>query len=282
MPNPEQVACPSCGRPLPAEATVCRCCAASLRTRISTAWIGRGALLLLAIAAIHFTAALTYRPRLADFRDLTAEMNFERVRLAGRVVNVSITQDRYNAPLVRIELEDLATADTPGRQRLSARLEGEAALDFAALQDPPRRGDVIEIAGSLFAGSSYRFVSVNSAQMIKIKSRPADGTREAREDLPATVAELLAEPGRFSNRWIFVAAAEVADAAAAHPIVRIREPGQTNTVLVFGFDGHRLAAGQKVSVRGQFVYFEKMGYWEIKTARGDPRAIEPADGTGGD
>jgi len=239
-------------------------------------------LLLLVIAAIHFTAALQYRPRLTALGDLTAEMNFERVRVAGRVVNVNVTQDRYNAPLVRLDLEDLATADAPARQRLSVRLEGEAALDFVALKDPPRRGDVIEVAGSLFAGSSYRFISVNSASLLKIKSRPAGSMPEAREDMPATIAELLAEPGRFSNRWIVVAAAEVADVAATHPIVRIREPGQTNTVMVFGFDGRSLTVGQKVAVRGHFVYFEKMGYWEIMTARGNPRAIEPVAAAGGD
>lgn len=282
MPAPEHVPCPSCGRPLSAEARICRFCAASLQTRISAAWLGRGALLLLLIAAIHFTAALRYRPRLAALGDLTAEMNFERVRVAGRVINSSVTQDRYNAPLVRIELEDVATADTAARQRLSVKLEGEAAQDFVRLKDTPRRGDVLEVAGSLFAGSSYRFVSVNSASLLKIKSRPAGAMQEAQEDMPATVAELLSDPGRFSNRWIAVAAAEVADVAAAHPIVRIREPGQTNTIVVFGFEGRQLTVGQKVSVRGQLVYFEKMGYWEIKTARGNLQAIVPVDAAGGD
>lgn len=282
MPDPEHVPCPSCGRPLPAEAAVCRFCAASLRTRISAAWLSRGALLLLLIAAIHFAAALKYRPKLTALGDLTAEMNFERVRVAGRVVNVSVTQDRYNAPLVRLELEDVATADTAARQRLSVKLEGEAAADFTAMKDPPRRGDMLEVAGSLFAGSAYRFISVNSASLLKIKSRPEGGALEAREDTPATVAELLAEPGRFSNRWIVVEAAEVADVAATHPIVRIREPGQTNTVMVFGFDGRQLTVGQKVAVRGHFVYFEKMGYWEIMTARGNPRAIVPVGAAGGD
>ena len=138
------------------------------------------------------------------------------------------------------------------------------------------------MAGSLFAGPSYRSISVSSAQLLKIKVRPAAGTLEAREDLPATVSELLADPSRFSNRWVKVAVAEVADFASGTPLVRIREPGQTNQLIVFGFDGSGLSVGRKVSVRGQFVFYDKMGYWEIKTDRGETKAVAPVDSPGGD
>jgi len=46
--------------------------------------------------------------------------------------------DRYNAPQVRMEIEDVSTAGTLARPRVSVRLEGEGAVDFTAMKDPPR------------------------------------------------------------------------------------------------------------------------------------------------
>ncbi len=169
----------------------CRFCTASMAERIHTRLIAMGVLVLLILAAIHLGAAMTYTPRYTPIPQLLSEMNFAKVRVLGRVTHVSVTKAAYNSRQVRIELED---PDSPSvntdLRKITARLEGEAAADFVNQKHTIRKGDLVEVAASLFAGAGYRHLSVSSPKFIVVKER-AFAQAPAAEDgeVEATVPE---------------------------------------------------------------------------------------------
>lgn len=281
MAETDTITCPSCGRTIPAGSRACRFCATSIQRRMPVSILSFGAIGLLVIAIVHFTAAVTHKPAYVKIADLTPEMNFERVRVVGRVAGISVVRGRYESRLVKIDLEDPDATGSPYRSTVSVRLEGEAGTEYDALKDPPRRGDTVEVAGALYAGGSYRQISVGSVQLLKIRERGTGGAGTAApaakpvsKNLQTSVGELLAAPDTFRNRWVEIPAAVVVNASADFPVVKVSDPGRAEPVLVvFGFDGGSLEVGQKVSVRGQFVFYDKQGYWEIKTRRGDATAV---------
>ena len=85
--------CPSCDKENPPESAVCHFCGASTVERISLKIFGVGIVLLLIIAAAHFYLAASYEPDYAAIPSLTAERNFERVRVKGRVTNIQIIRE---------------------------------------------------------------------------------------------------------------------------------------------------------------------------------------------
>jgi hypothetical protein len=280
MAETDILSCPSCGRAIPADSPACRFCAAVVRRRMPVAILTFGACALLGIALIHFGAAMTHKPAYVKIADLSPEMNFERVRVVGRVAGISVIRGRYESRLVKMDLEDVDATNALFRPTVSARLEGEAGSDYAALKDPPRRGDTVEVAGSLYAGGTYRQISVGSVQVLKIRERgtggagPAAAARPVATDLRTSVGELLASPEKFRNRWVEIGTAVVVSASSEIPLLKVSDPGRPEPVLVvFGFRGGSLAAGREVSVRGQFVFYDKQGYWEIKTRRDDATAV---------
>ncbi|HBA84684.1 MAG TPA: hypothetical protein DCZ95_11370 [Verrucomicrobia bacterium] len=272
--------CPSCGKPNPADAKICRFCTAGMKKRVSVvAFFGVGIFLLLIVAIAHFSAAIRYRPNYIAIHHLTAARNFDRVRVLGRVENVSVTRGPYGSKKVRIGLAAANASDRSPEHRISVRLEGEPALEFLAKENAIARGDLIEVAASLYAGENYRHLSVGGAQFIQLKEK---GTEEAsRPETPraddsnrVSVRELLEQPGAYSNRVVFVPKALVLNVSTSWPSFQIADPGETNrSLIVFGYEPNNLRPGLMVSIRGRFEFYAKKGYWEITTRRGDRRAV---------
>ncbi len=287
----ERIACPSCGKPNAADAKACRYCAAVIGDRLPLAILWWGIAALFLVAAVHFTSALTHRPRRVEIQDLTPARNFQRVRVAGRITDISTTRRSYGESLVRIELAaaDAGEYAAPDR-RITVRLEGEAARDFALLENPPRRGDAVEVAASLVAGDDFRHLSVSSPQFIRVTERGGgsavpQAARAAPARAPArapevTVAALLAEPQKYRDQAVWVRRADVVEVAEGAAVFKVREPGVKGpTLVVFGWEGSKIEVGQAVSVRGRFEYYGKREYWEIKVPRGDDRAVVVAGRT---
>jgi hypothetical protein len=267
--------CPSCGKPNPPEVRVCRFCTALMNNRLHLGIMTVGVFVLLGLAAVHFGAAMMYTPRYTPIPELLSEMNFEKVRVLGRVGDISVTRGAYNSHQIRIELEaqDSPRAH-PSLRKITARLEGEAASDFLKLKDPIRKGDLVEVAASVFAGEGYRHLSVSSPQFIQVKERGRSEPRAADVDLGTTVQELLISPDKYRDKNVQIQSAEIVSIGDGVPVLRIADPGHTGKDLtVFGYEGKKFNVGQKVSVRGQFLFYDKKGYWEIKTPFGDEQAV---------
>ena len=276
MPETDIKSCPSCGKPNPSRARVCRFCTASTQERLHVGLITMGVFVLLGLAAVHLVAAMAYTPRYTPIPELLSEMNFEKVRVLGRVGEISVTRGPYDSHQVRIELEDEESLRAhPALRKITARLDGEAANDFLKLKDPIRKGDLVEVAASVFAGEGYRHLSVSSPQFIRVKERgrrPEE--READSNLGTTVQELLRSPDKYRDKSVQIRSAEIVSVSDGIPVLRIADPGRTDKDLtVFGYEGAKFSVGQKVSVRGQFIFYDKKGYWEIKTPFGDDQAV---------
>lgn len=249
-----------------------------MNERLHISLITIGVFVLLGLAAVHFCAAMMYTPRYTPIPELLSEMNFEKVRVLGRVGNVSVTRGPYDSHQVRIELEDPDSLRAhPALRKITAKLEGEAAEDFLKVKDPIRRDDLVEVAASLFAGEGYRHLSVSGPKFIQIKERGRAESRETDTDPGTTVRELLGSPEKYQNKNITIRMAEIVSVGEGIPVLRIADPGRTDKDLtVFGYEGTKFSMGQKVSVRGQFVFYDKKGCWEIKTPFGDDRAVVAA------
>jgi predicted nucleic acid-binding Zn ribbon protein len=275
MTETEHKSCPSCGKPNPADAKVCRFCTAEIQNRVSVFGLyGIGILALLIVAVFHFRGAILHQPAYVEIQDLTAARNFDRVRVLGRVENISVTKGPYDSRKVRIDLSAPHAPDRSYKHRISVRLEGEHASDFLAQENPVTRGDLIEVAASLFAGENYRHLSVNGAQFIWIKEKGAAPPPRSNDAIRVSVRQLLETPGAYSNQMVFVPQAQIVNVSTSWPSFVVADLQETNrTLIVFGYETRWLRPGLKVSVRGHFEFYDKNGYWEIKTRRGDRRAV---------
>ena len=280
--------CPSCGKENPPGSAVCHYCSASTVERIPLKIVGIGIGLLIVIAATHFHLAATYEPDYASIPSLTAERNFERVRVKGRVTNLRIIREAYDHHQVRIEIEgDPAVSKFPDN-RISVRLEGEPANDF--LTDPGflGRGDLVDVAASLYAGEGYRHLSVSSKQFIKVLEKGTGGafaaeaggesrTNRYAPSVPAprtTVAELLADPEKFRGQVVIARPLEVVEVPAGLPFFRVGDEGKPQPELVvIGYKGELPKVGDQISVRGAFTYYEKKGYWQIQVRDWDKGGV---------
>ncbi len=277
--------CPSCGKENPPDSTVCHFCGASTVERISLKIVSLGIVLLLAIAAAHFYLAMSYAPDYAAIPSLTPDRNFERVRVKGRVADVQIVREAYDHHQVRIELEGEGGGGRYSDNRISVRLEGEPANDFLSNPGFLNRGDLIDVAASLYAGDNYRHLSLSSMQFIRILEKgsgapidpsAASGSRyaPAAPAPKATVAELLADPEKFRDQVVIARPLEVVEVPEALPFFRVSDEGKPEPQLVvIGYKGELPAVGDQISVRGKFIYYEKKGYWEIQVRDWDKGAV---------
>ena len=278
--------CPSCGKENPPESAVCHFCGASTVERISLKILGFGIVLLLLVAAAHFYLAATFEPDYAAIPSLTAERNFERVRVKGRVTNIQIIRKEYNHHQVRIEITGDESLSRFPDNRISARLEGEPANDFLSNSGFLNRGDLVDVAASLYAGEGYRHLSVSSVQFIRILEKGsgegadvggANGAAPYAPSVPAiqtTVAELLGDPEKFRDQVVVARPLEVVEVPKALPFFRVIDEGKPEPQLVIlGYKGDLPAVGDKISVRGKFIYYDKKGYWEIQVRNWDRGSV---------
>ncbi len=278
--------CPSCGKENPPESAVCHFCGASTVERIPLKILGFGIALLLIIAAAHFYLAATFEPDYASITSLTPDQNFERVRVKGRVTNIQIIRQAYDHQQVRIEITGVDSVSRFPDNRISVRLEGEPANDFLSNPSFLHQGDLVDVAASLYAGDGYRHLSVSSAQFIRILEKgggegaDVGGADEASRYAPSapavqtTVAELLGDPEKFRDQVVIARPLEVVEVPKALPFFRVSDEGKPEPQLVIiGYKGDLPAVGNKISVRGKFIYYDKKGYWEIQVRDWDRGAV---------
>jgi hypothetical protein len=244
------------------------------------------------VSLIHFYNAVTHTPEYTPIHKMTPKMNFEKIRTVGRVSDIKLVEAEYGQHVVKLELTDeKARANTPRTLRtITAKLEGEAASDYLAWENPPGIGDRVEVAASLYAGDGYRHLSVSAIPFIRILERafagqtgPGEAAAGKPEVLSVTIPQLLAQPERFRDQTVSLPEVEVIYAEAGSPFFRARDLTETNqNLVIMGYKGPPLSVGQQVSVRGQFVFYAKKNYWEIMIPRSDTRAVTvlPAEATG--
>jgi len=287
MATPEiSCCCPSCGKENPPNSGICHFCGASMTERVPLRIVTVGVALLLIIAAVHFYQASTYQPDYVAISALTPEMNFQRVRVKGRVTNVQIIRGAYDHTQVRIEiLDEGKTSPFASQNQISVRLEGEPANDFLTNPNYINRGDVVDVAASLYAGEGYRHLSVSSAKFIQVLEK-GDGritydsaTGDPTFQRPAqaqmtTVGALLANPEKFRDQMVVARPLEVVEVPEALPFFRVCDAGKPEPQLVvIGYKGAPLSVGAKISVRGKFTFYEKKSTWEIQAQDGDAGAV---------
>lgn len=166
--------CPSCGMPMQ-ELVVCRhCCASSApasRTKEGTlkAW-GLGVLAigvaLLIIAALTETA-------IAPIDDLGAESAFQHFRIKGEVTRTFMLRTPYpESDVYSFWVADDSFED-PRARGLKVKVAGTLYHELAAQERVPKKGDMVDVEGTLYAGDYFRLLSVNAAAMVRIL--PEDG-----------------------------------------------------------------------------------------------------------
>ena len=121
--------CPSCGKENPPASPVCHFCGASATSRIRLSAMGLGIALLLVITAVHFYQAATYRPDYAPLAALTAERNFERVRVKGRITDIRVIRQQYDHHQVRIEIQGEDAGEVADYLRAEMLAPGNILLD---------------------------------------------------------------------------------------------------------------------------------------------------------
>ena len=280
MAESKMIPCPACGKPNPEGTRNCRFCSGHFTERLSLRWMTLGITALFLVAAIHFYQAVTFKPEYVSFAQMTPDMNFEKIRALGRVSDIVIVDEDYGRHVIKIEL----TAENHEKiaaklRRITAKLEGEAAEDYLKWGNPPKPGDLIEVAASLYAGEGYRHLSVGAVPFIRILERGTNAPAlppetEKAPEIDAGIQQLLADPESFRDRSVSLASVTVVYAEAGKPFFRVAEAGVTNqTMVVLGYKGPPLQVGQRVSVRGRFIWYAKKGYWEIEVPRGDSKAV---------
>ncbi len=270
--------CPSCGRPNPEFKKRCAyCCALTPpRERISVKSMNLSTIILFIAAVIYFAISVSLSPHYTAISDLDETMNFSHVRVLAKVRYISEFKDKYEKrSTIQLELEDAKAGsgdDYEGRIKLKA--EGQVAKELKEKGLLPARGDIIDASATLFAGKGYRTLNLGTAELLKV----LDKSNEAKT-IDTDIKSLLEKPDNFKNKKIKVKEAvvvskrgkliiEAADAGA-----ETAAGSKSATVIVFGVDSARYKEGQKLSLNGFFVYYERGGYWEIKVNEEESDAV---------
>jgi hypothetical protein len=270
--------CPSCGRPNPEFKKRCAyCCALTPpRERISVRSMNLSTIILFIAAIVYFAISVSLSPHYIAIGDLNEAMNFSHVRVLAKVRYISEFKDKYEKrSTIQLELEDAKDGSGDGYEgRIKLKAEGEVARELKEKGLLPARGDIIDASATLFAGKGYRTLSLGTAELLKVLDKSNEN-----KTVDADIKSLLEKPDNFKNKKIKVKEAvviskrgkliiEVADAA-----VEIAPGSKSPTIIVFGVDSARYTKGQKLSINGLFVYYERGGYWEIKVNEEESDAI---------
>jgi len=270
--------CPSCGRPNPEFKKRCAyCCALTPpRERISVRSMNLSTIILFIAALVYFAISVSLSPNYIAIGDLNETMNFSHVRVLAKVRYISEFKDKYQKrSTIQLELEDASKGsgdDYEGRIKLKA--EGEVARELKEKGLLPARGDIIDASATLFAGKGYRTLSLGTAELLKVVDKSNEN-----KTIDADIKSLLEKPDNFKNKKIKIKEAivvskrgklivEVADTA-----VETIPGSKPASVIVFGVDSTRYKEGQKLSINGLFVFYERGGYWEIKVNEEETDAI---------
>lgn len=270
--------CPSCGRPNPEFKKRCAyCCALTPpRERISVKSMNLSTIILFIAALVYFAISVSLSPHYTAVADLNETMNFSHVRVLAKVRYISEFKDKYQKrSTIQFELEDASKGsgdEYEGRIKLKA--EGEVAKELKEKGLLPASGDIIDASATLFAGKGYRTLSLGTAELLKVINKSNEN-----KTIDADIKSLLEKPDNFKNKKIKVKEAvvvskrgkliiEVADAGAE--TVSGSKPA---SMIVFGVDSAGYKEGQKLSINGLFVYYERGGYWEIKVNEEEADAI---------
>ncbi len=264
--------CPSCGRANPERKKRCAYCCTltSPRERITVRAMNLSTIILFAAAIVYFAIAVNLKPQYTPISALGESMNFQHVRVLAKVRYLSEFKDKYEKRVtIQLDLEDSKDGggdDYEGRIKLKA--EGEVARELKEKGLLPARGDIIDVSATLFAGKGYRTLSLGTAELLKVVDKSSEFAA-----VEADVKALLAAPDNFKNKKIKIKEA-VIKSKRGNLIIEINDPADAAvTILVFGVDPSKYKEGQKVSVSGMFVFYERGGYWEIKVNEDEPESV---------
>lgn len=268
--------CPSCGREIGTERKHCIYCNAARANRKKIARIQLLAFLLFLIAAAYFFGAIFSKPVYDNIQDLDKNMNFERVRIKGKVIGKRKFPGKYEKQ-TRIVLTivqesknkgaDIAKGQKDFDKFIRVKAEGNVGTAILQQDSVPEVGDIVDVSASLYAGADYRVLSLNTPQSMRIIER-----HKKIKYQQTTVAQLLKNPQSFRNKLVVIKKAKITRCYRSYKI-RISDITPKNSLLVFGVNPKAYKPGISVSVRGRFIYYEKGGYWEIKTRRNDKKAV---------
>lgn len=261
--------CPSCGREIGSESKRCIFCGAERCGRKKVAHIRLFAFLLFIMAGIYIANALHLDPTYHAIFALDKNMNFQKVRVKGKIISVSVIPGKYDETTVVMTIaEEIGEGPRDKDHRRSISLKAEGKVGSALIeQGLPGAGAVVDVSATLYAGDDYRVLSLGSPQLLRIIS-PGDIARY-RE---VTIDELVKNPERFANQTIAVKKAEIVRIYEKYQM-HVSDVGEKKSLVVFGVDPKKYRIGDLVSIQGSFAYYNKGNYWEIKIKEGDAGAV---------
>ncbi len=277
--------CPSCGRPNPEFKKRCAyCCTLTPpRERISVKAMNYSTIILFIAAFIYFAISISLKPQYMAIRALDESMNFSHVRVLAKIRYINESKDKYKKrSSIQLELEDVNKKDGGDYEdRIKLKAEGEVAKELKEKGLMPARGDIIDASATLYAGKGYRTLSLGTAELLKVIDK-APEIKAVETDIKS----LLDKPDNYKNKKIKIKEA-IVKSKRGKLIIEVCEPssavpadtpgaagGASNdTIVVFGVDSAEYKAGQKISINGLFIFYERGGYWEIKINEEDADAI---------
>lgn len=269
--------CPSCGRETGNVVRCKFCCTlTSPEERIRVSSINYSTAILFIAALFYFAIAVNYRPQFDQIASLDESRAFQQVRVKAKVKFASKFEDKYKRrQTVQLELVDQsagaeAEGEKTGREdTIKLKAEGDIAAELLSKNLVPKKGDIVEVSAALYAGPGFRMLSLNSPEFLKVVGTSGEGAA-----VETTVGTLLSYPEKSKNKIVTLKECVVTRRAAKLIIEVADAPGQ-KPLMVFGADPNLYFDGQKLSVTGRFVYYDRNDCWEIKVSADDPNAIVP-------
>ncbi len=222
--------------------------------------------------------SLNAAPEFQRISSLGENLNFQRIRVLGEVMATRVKPGKYDSYLtILITLRQTAlpgeepsspASYSPGGE-IRLKAEGRIARELDDSKAIPLIGDVVDVWATLFAGSGYRLLSLGDPQFLRVVGE----TRSARKFDDVSLPALMSSPETFKDKNVRITEAIVVKREGKLGIA-LRSPDGKATLKVFGVSDRVTNVGDRISIRGQFLYFKPGQLWELKTHRGDREAVQ--------
>lgn len=167
--------CPSCGKAI-GDIEVCSyCCAATAPgRRVTEDRLMLWSLPIFALGAVLLVCAAFSETPVTPVAKLARKGAFLHFRIKGEVVRFSHIKTPYkNSDLYNFWIDD-GSGRTAAESMLKLKVEGPVYQDLEELKKVPKRGDVIDVEGTYYAGDGFRLLSLNTAAMLRIVGKEGD------------------------------------------------------------------------------------------------------------
>jgi hypothetical protein len=240
---------------------VCPRCCASSRRRIKVTTLQNAATVLIPIFFFLLITAMTAETPIRPVANITAADNFKHVRVQIRVTRLSYEQEE-NAKIPEILLfgADTTKAEPSQADQIKIKIGSALSTQLADPERAPLRGDKLDLEGTVNAGDGYKNLAIQKLENYRILEKASP--------LYGSVSTILGASERYRGKKVIISQAVVVDPfqpwkfKISDSFEQEQQPSPT--VIVYGSKLAAITKGDRVTVRGDFIYFEKAKQWEIR------------------